>query len=331
MRRCLFVASVQYVVARHPEDTLAAYYPVAGIEGRRVDGQLIDRLRAFCLDHRDELAATWTGHRYQMNEVARCTQVALALGVLQRRAPGREVALIDIGTGCGFGLFPDRYAYALDCSPDDAAAFGSPTSEVRIACQLEGQLRPTPPDELSIAIRRGLDADPITLADPEARAWLAACSPPAADAQTRLHAAMEVVRAGAPSIARGDALQALPALVDDLPGDLVVAVADTYTAVFLDHDGPAQLQTMLNERGAARDLAWISLDPLVPLGTEARASVQGVPVPDELVARNRRGGVFALLTMVAHLGGATSSDLLATAHPSGTRMTWLDPATALSG
>jgi hypothetical protein len=27
----------------------------------------------------------------------------------------------------------------------------------------------------------------------------------------------------------------------------------------------------------------------------------------------------------------TSSDLLATAHPSGTRMTWLDPATAISG
>jgi hypothetical protein len=67
------------------------------------------------------------------------------------------------------------------------------------------------------------------------------------------------------------------------------------------------------------------------LGTEARSSVQGVPVPDELVTRNRQGGVFALLTMVTHLDGRTSSDLLATAHPSGTRMTWLDPATAING
>ena len=126
-------------------------------------------------------------------------------------------------------------------------------------------------------------------------------------------------------------LEALPRLLDGIPEDLLVAVVDTYTAVFLDDDGQAQLQAMLRERGATRDLAWISLDPLVPLGTAARSSVQGVPVPDELVARNRQGGVFALLTMVTHVDGRASSDLLATADPSGTRMTWLDPATSISG
>ena len=323
----LFVASVQYVVAKHPDDPLAAYYPVAGVEGRPVDDRLAGRLRTFCTDHRDELAAAWGGHRYQMNEVARCTQVALALGVLQRRAPGRELALVDVGTGCGLGLFPDRYAYSLDGGP----AFGASASEVRIACRLEGELEPQPPGDLPIAVRLGLDADPILLDDPEARAWLAACSPPAADAQARLRAGMEVVRAASPAIARGDVLEALPRLLDGIPEDLLVAVVDTYTAVFLDHDGQAQLQAMLRERGATRDLAWISLDPLVPLGTAARSSVQGVPVPDELVTRNRQGGVFALLTMVTHVDGRASSDLLATAHPSGTRMTWLDPATSISG
>jgi len=327
----LFVASVQYVVARHPDDPLAAYYPVAGVAGRPLDGQLGGRLRAFCIEHRDELAAAWSSHRYQMNEVARCTQVALAIGVLQRRVPGRELALLDVGTGCGLGLFPDRYAYSLDDPAAHVAAFGDPTSAVRIACQLDGELRPEPPGELSIAVRRGLDADPIALDDAEARAWLAACSPPAADAQARLRAGMEVVRAGRPSIVRGDVLEALPALLDDVPGELLVAVVDTYTAVFLDQDGQAQLHAMLRERGAARDLAWISLDPLVPLGTAASSSVQGVAVPDELVTRNRQGGVFALLTMVTHLDGQASADLLATAHPSGTRMTWLDTATAISG
>ena len=34
----LFVASVQYVVARHPDDPLAAYYPVAGV-GQAVTGR----------------------------------------------------------------------------------------------------------------------------------------------------------------------------------------------------------------------------------------------------------------------------------------------------
>jgi hypothetical protein len=326
----LFVASVQYLVVRHPDDPLAAYYPAGGEGGRPVDDHLVERLRAFCTDHRDELVATWSSHRYQMNEVARCTQVALALGVLQRRAPGRELALLDVGTGCGLGLFPDRYAYSLVHPAGGATAFGSPTSDVRIACQVDGGLRPGPPGDLPIVVRRGLDADPIAVEDPEARAWLAACSPPATDAQARLQAGVEVVRAGRPSIVRGDVLEALPALLDDLPAELLVAVVDTYTAVFLDHDGQTQLAAMLRERGAARDLAWISLDPLVPLGTEARSCVQGVPVPAELVTRNREGGVFALLSMVSHLGGQADSDLLATAHPSGTRMTWLDPATAVS-
>jgi hypothetical protein len=50
-------------VARHPDDPLAAYYPVAGVEGRPVDDQLVGRLRSFCADHRDELAAAWSSHR----------------------------------------------------------------------------------------------------------------------------------------------------------------------------------------------------------------------------------------------------------------------------
>ena len=87
-----------------------------------------------------------------MNEVGRCAQTALALGIVQRLAPGRRVALVDVGTGSGIGLCLDRYH--VDGNP------------------------PVPPGPPDIATRLGIDVAPIDLDDPHARAWLAACIPP---------------------------------------------------------------------------------------------------------------------------------------------------------
>ena len=46
-----------------------------------------------------------------------------------------------------------------------------------------------------------------------------------------------------------------------------------------------------------RDVAWVSLDPLVPLGTQAHRTVQDTEAPDRLVDQNRQGGVFAALAV----------------------------------
>ena len=89
---------------------------------------------------------------------------------------------------------------------------------------------------------------------------------------------------------RGDGPTALPDVLAELPDDALIVVVDSYTAVFFDDDARAQLAATIELDG--RDGAWISLDPLIPLGTEARHSVQGLPVDPELVRRNRSGGVF---------------------------------------
>ena len=73
---------------------------------------------------------------------------------------------------------------------------------------------------------------------------------------------------------------------------------------------------------AGRDVVWIALDPLVPLGTTADRCVQDIPVDRQLVELNRTGGVFAVLSFVASIGGTRTERVLATAHPSGTQMTW---------
>jgi len=105
-------------------------------------------------------------------------------------------------------------------------------------------------------------------------------------------------------------------------------VTDTYTAVFFSDEQRRRLLELARHWGAIRDLVWISLDPLVPLGAEGRHSVQGLDVPDKLVAEYQRDGVFALLGLVSFEQGQCRGGLLARAHPSGTSMRWLDEASS---
>ncbi len=312
----LFVASVQRVVADHPDEPLAGYYP--GSSQRPIDAAFAGALHDFATAHADELRA-WFGHRYQMNEVGRCTQTALALGVVQRLAPDRRLGLIDVGTGSGIGLCLDRYHVDLGAG----RSFGPTDSAVRLRTEIDGT-PPLPPAPPTVAARLGIDVAPIDLDDPAARAWLAACIPPTSDAEQRLAAALDVTRDAGLTIWTGDGVDRLAAAIDSvarLDPEALVVVLDSYTAVFLDDAGRAAMRATVD--GAHCDIAWISLDPLVPLGTAADRCVHDLPVDPELVARNRAGGVFAVLSLRGHIGGRTIRRILATAHPSGTRMRWL--------
>jgi len=89
-----------------------------------------------------------------------------------------------------------------------------------------------------------------------------------------------------------------------------------------------RLRQLAKHWGNGRDLVWISLDPMVPMGVQGRHSVQALDVPENLVAEYQRDGVFALLGLMSFEDGLASGTLLARAHPSGTRMRWLDQASA---
>jgi hypothetical protein len=172
--------------------------------------------------------------------------------------------------------------------------------------------------------RVGIDLDPLDLADPDDRLWARSCLPPECGALDRFDQASQLVLANPCSILRGDAIEILPAVLDAVPDDLLPVVVDTYAAVFFSDQERFQFHEVVRHWGEIRDLAWISLDPLVPLGTAGRFSVQDLDVPDDVVVRYQQGGVFALLGLVSFEHGRPTSSLLASAHPSGTTMTWLD-------
>jgi hypothetical protein len=104
----------------------------------------------------------------------------------------------------------------------------------------------------------------------------------------------------------------------------VVVLVDTFTAVFLTEEERRRLRNTIAQFAESHPVAWISLDPLVPLGTNAQHTVHGAKAPARLIDENRRGGVFGVLTLAVTSRGRHDRRILAKAHPSGTRMNWLE-------
>jgi hypothetical protein len=311
-------AAITMTVGRHNPAPLARYFPKPGQPQPPFDRGFSPAALAFVSAHLEEITAVCRGHRYQMNEVARCTQIALGIAAIRPRGP---IGLIDLGTGAGLGLQLDRYRYVI------AGTGTGPTSaSVVLTCEVRGANQPPPPSLPPIAARAGIELNPVDLDDRAAGAWLRACSPPEASALTRLDSAIGVTRRYPATIVAGDAVDELPGVLDSFPADLPVIVTDAYLAVFLAPAQRAKLVAVLSNGSRTRTVTWLSLDPLVPLGPSGRDSVQGLAVPDSVVADYREFGVFAVLGVRTFDQAAEGGRLLARAHPSGQWVDWIADA-----
>ncbi|HEY7175978.1 MAG TPA: DUF2332 domain-containing protein, partial [Micromonosporaceae bacterium] len=225
----LFCSATCYLVAEYEPAGLVDYFPGAAPQ-RAVDDRFPAAMRAFCLRMRDELADISERRRYQMNEVARTTQVAIALSAV-RRPDSESIALVDVGTGAGLGLWPDRYGHRLSTGE----RYGDQASTLRLDCDAAGPARPSPAagslGTPPIAQRVGIDLDPIDVRDEDDRRWARACLPPDADALRRFDEAVRLADPRAATILRADAVEALPGVLDAVPDSLTPVVVDTYTAV----------------------------------------------------------------------------------------------------
>jgi hypothetical protein len=317
----LFLSSAVYLVERLAPDPLRRSFPQPGKPQPRLRTSFPADFRAFCLEHRDELRQLFATRRYQMSEVARCAQLLPALALA---AQERDVALLDLGTGAGFALHLDRYRYVYSDDRGGSRAVGDPDAPVTIETAVHGDSWPPLPDAPPrIVARLGVDTEPVALADPDVRGWLAACVPPEAGAVTRFARAAELALAEPAEIVRGDAVEALPELIGRLPADALLCLLDAYVHVFFTPDELVRFGELVAQAGRERDLEWLSLDPLVPLGPGARRSVIGIDVPPAIVERSRTGGVFGVLGRLSVRDGRAERSLLALGHPGGAWLEWL--------
>jgi hypothetical protein len=315
-------AAISFLVRRDRPQPLASYFPQPRAPQPPFDDGFEPAADAFISERLDDILAECGQHRYQMNEVARCTQIALGLTATSAAVgSGESLALADLGTGAGFGLQLDRYRYQVgDAAPDGPAA--GPV----LHCQVRGPVTPPPVHLPPIAQRAGIEIAPADVRDSAARSWLLACAPPEASALTRLAAAIEVTMANPAEIVAGDVIEELPAVLYRLDGRHPVAVTETYLAVFLPPPRRADLVTILAQAGQTRPVTWLSLDPLVPLGPSGRDSVQELPLPEAVISDHQHDGVFAVLGARTFDRGDDQRRLLARSHPSGQWIKWLDHA-----
>lgn len=72
-------AAISYLVRQDQPVPLAAYFPEPGAPQPPFDDGFPAAARAFISARLDDITAECQGRRYQMNEVARCTQIALGV------------------------------------------------------------------------------------------------------------------------------------------------------------------------------------------------------------------------------------------------------------
>jgi hypothetical protein len=126
---------------------------------------------------------------------------------------------------------------------------------------------------------------------------------------------------------RGDACDLLPGILAGADPDTLVCVVDSYASVFFPPAELKRFRAAIATAGLERDLAWISVDPLVPMGTAATHSVIGLAAPPELVERGHHEGVFGVVWRPAYTGGRREGQLLALAHPGAAWLEWLPERT----
>jgi hypothetical protein len=318
----LLSAAVRFHLDREGGDPLAAWFPrPGGVQPPPGEG-FRPALRAFARSEAPALARLCREHRYQMNEVNRSLDVVAALAAVTTGDP-RPIALVDLGTGAGLGLHLDRYRYRYELPDGTRLGAGDERSPVTLSCAVRGGTRlPAAPGVPRIAFRTGVDVEPLDLTDSGTARWLAACVPPESGAVTRFAAAVEVARAHPAEALRGDLVEVLPAVLDRVPDDALLCLVDTYVHVFLPPDSLAAFRHVVDRIGRVRDVEWISVDPLVPLGPDADGTVQGLDVPPDWLRENRDGGLFGVIGRLGYRNGLARSAVLGRAHPSGAWMEW---------
>jgi hypothetical protein len=312
-RPSLLLAAVNLLLASHPDAALAAYYPTHGGH-RPPDAGLFPAFSAFCAEHRGDLTRLLREGSTQTNDIRRCVALRAGLAHVQRQWPG-PLALAEAGASAGLNLLFDRYGYRL--SGDEAAA----ASQVVVSCETRGGARA---DEILGAIpeitsRLGIDTQPVSLADPSARAWLEAFIWPeqTGDLAT-LRAAIAVARsAPAVSVVRGDATADTARLLSGLPGSEPVVVFTASLLSYLTPAGRAAFADQLRLAAGRRPVAWVFAE------APGLAATMGLAAPALAGPLAQRNTVYLVGASLRGPGDDRDDRLLAVADP---YLRWLAPA-----
>lgn len=293
------LGAVHYLLLGGLEHPLGAVY-----EGRSA----ADAAALFldlCRAHRGEVAAVLAVRRVQTNECGRSAVIGPALTWIASEVDG-PLALVDVGASAGLNLLCDRYL--LDYG--DRGTTGPSDSAVRIACRVVGQ--PPISERLpTIVAKVGIDRSPVNLADDDNARWLLACVWPDTGRLERTAAAVRLARKSLPELVTGDANDALPGVLAQLPAGAVAVVVTTWAFAYLSIEDRKRFVTFLDAESHRRPITWLSADGA---GIVEAIADQAGPDHDPEAS--------SVLGAVLFDRGARRAQLLAYVHQHGSVLDW---------
>jgi hypothetical protein len=259
----LFLGAVHYLLLESSDDPLAKYYPSLS-NPVNTASDIFPLFRAFCIDHREEITEIVARRIVQTNEVSRCAYLYPAFVTASRMASQKPLSLIDIGTSAGLHLLWDFYAYDFG----SGKFYGSQNSPVIIRSELRGDKIPKGLVSLPrIAIRCGIDLNPISPSDAESIRWLNALIWPEHKMRRQLlRSAIGILKReeSAIELFKGDAADLLPSVLSKVTDDTVPCVFQTHVWRQLSPAAKNRLIGILEEFGKTRELYFVSaLDQLL--------------------------------------------------------------------
>lgn len=290
------------------ETGLLAWYPNLVATPRTDDPG--SALRRFCAANADLLRARIGSRVVQTNEIGRCTLLLLAFGLLAEEVG--PLAQVDVGTSAGLTLLMTRYAYRYTPGGEvTAATSGTAQTSTRIVleCQARGSV-PVPRRMPQVRAAIGVDRFPVDVTDPAQARWLRACVwPDQTERFERLGRALQVAADVGVDVRAGDAVAALPGLVDEAAAAGHPVITTTWVLTYLSEPHRQTFTETLNCLGTTRDLSWVFV--------ESPSATDGLPVDEDLV-----GSSHSVLGLVTWRSGRRSARTLATCHPHGYRLRW---------
>ena len=252
----LFFAAVHWLLLQGVPHPLTAFYP--GLSPEPDSGDPYPAFRSFCLEQTDRIVETISTRAVQTNVVRRSALLLPAFTRALADVPNRPVFLIEIGASAGLNLFWDRYSYDYG----GGIRWGDEASPVRLGTTSQGPYPPPVPQfPVTVVQRVGLDLEPVLLDDPGAVAWLRALVwPERSDEADLLARAMDLVRSDPPRLLEGDALDLLPAVLDEVPSDAIPLIFHSHTLNQFPESAREQSAELVRLYGRRRDLDLLSLE-----------------------------------------------------------------------
>lgn len=251
----LFLAAIHFLLMKDPSEGLAKYYP--SLQGQfQATPEMFDCFKRFAKKFEPEIKSLLQTRLVQTNEVQRCALLFPALNFVSKKLDHQKIALMDVGASGGLNFLMDQVYIRYS----DGASTGAETSPLQIICESKGE--PIPRfQNAQIAMRIGIDLNPVNLLNTDERQWnLALIWPDQTERIERFKSALQLLETTDIFFKKGSANQVLPQAIRDVPSDQAICVMHSFTLNQFSKEDREAFDSLLLAASKDREIWRIGLE-----------------------------------------------------------------------